>query len=118
MPELYEIIDSLCRQKGISGAKMAADLGMSRSTLTELRSGRNRSFTLATAQKIADYFGVSVDTLAGRSLSSGAPVAQQQSFATFQRALDDSGLRMEEFDQEDMEDIAAFMKMIRKKKEK
>lgn len=118
MPELYEIIDALCRQKGISGARMAADLGMSRSTLTELRSGRSRSFTLATAHKVADYFGVSVDTLAGRCLPTPASGGGGPTFASFQRALNDSGLRMEEFDQEDIEDIAAFMKMIRKKKEK
>ena len=115
MAELYEIIDELCQKKGVSGAKMATDLGMSRSTLTELRRGRSRSFTLATAQKIADYFGVTVDTLAGRSFSQSEPT-ENRALATFQRALDDSGLRIEEFDQEDMEDIAAFMKMIRKKK--
>ena len=112
MPELYEIIDELCKKKGVSGAKMATDIGLSRSTLTELRKGRSRSFTLETAQKIADYFGVTVDTLVGREFPSSGQ------FATFQRALDEGGLRIDEFDEDDMEDIAAFMKLIRKRKEK
>ena len=35
MSTIYEIIDQLCAEKGISGSKMCDDLGMSRSTLTE-----------------------------------------------------------------------------------
>ena len=39
---------------------MSADLGMSRSFMTELRKGRAKSIKIETAQKIADYFNVSV----------------------------------------------------------
>ena len=112
MPELYEIIDELCRKKGVSGTKMATDLGMSRSTLTELRKGRSKSFTLDTALKIADYFGVTVDTLTGR------PLPQPTGVATFQQALDSSGLRLEEFSEADLEDITDFMQIIKKRKGK
>lgn len=44
---------------------MCDDLGMSRSTLTELRKGRAKTLNLEKASKIADYFGVSVDYLLG-----------------------------------------------------
>ena len=63
MSDMYKKIDELLRQKGISGAKMSGDLGMSRSFMTELRKGRAKSVKLETAQKIADYFGVSVSEL-------------------------------------------------------
>lgn len=56
-------IDALLKERGISGAKMSADLGMSRSFMTELRKGRAKGITVETAQRIADYFGVSVSTL-------------------------------------------------------
>jgi len=65
MADMYKIIDELLTQKGISGAKMSADLGMSRSFMTELRKGRAKSVKLETAQKIADYLGVSVSCLLG-----------------------------------------------------
>ena len=65
MAEMYEIIDALLAAKGVSGAQMSADLGMSRSFMTELRKGRAKGIKLETAQKIAEYFGVSVDYLIG-----------------------------------------------------
>lgn len=74
MADMYKIIDNLLTQKGISGVKMSADLGMSRSFMTELRKGRAKSIKLETAQKIADYLGVSVSTLLGEE-ENNAPAA-------------------------------------------
>lgn len=65
MADMYKIIEELLTQKGISGAKMCADLGMSRSFMTELRKGRIKSVRLETAQKIADYLDINVATLLG-----------------------------------------------------
>lgn len=65
MADLYKIIDELLKERGISGAKMSSDLGMSRSFMTELRKGRAKSIKTETARKIADYFGVSTDYLLG-----------------------------------------------------
>ena len=67
MSTIAETIDALCAKKGITGNKMCIDLGLSRSTLTELRKGRAKSIKIETAQKIADYLGVSVDYLLGKS---------------------------------------------------
>lgn len=66
MAEMYEVIDKLLEEKNISGAKMSEDLGMSKSFMTELRKGRAKSIKIETAQKIADYFGVTTDCLIGR----------------------------------------------------
>ena len=61
MGTLYENITSLCTEKGIKGGKMCVDLGISKSLMTKLRDNPERQITSDTAQKIADYFGVSVD---------------------------------------------------------
>lgn len=66
MSDVYKIIDTLLKERGISGAKMSADLGMSRSFMTELRKGRAKGIKAETAQKIADYFDVSVGYLLGK----------------------------------------------------
>lgn len=65
MAEMYEVLDKLLKEKDISGAKMSEDLGMSKSFMTELRKGRAKSIKIETAQKVADYFGVSIDFLLG-----------------------------------------------------
>lgn len=75
MAEMYEIIDSLLAERGISGAQMSADLGMSRSFMTELRKGRAKSIKLETAQKIAEYFNVSLDYLIGEE-TENAPASE------------------------------------------
>lgn len=65
MGDVYRILESLLQERGISGGKMSADLGMSRSFMTELRKGRAKSITADTAKKIANYFDVSVEYLLG-----------------------------------------------------
>lgn len=59
MASMIEIIDQLCEQNGIKGSKLCDDLGISRSTLTELRKGRAKTLSLKKTQMIADYFGAS-----------------------------------------------------------
>ena len=65
MGDLYKSIKSLCDEKGVSGGKMCTEIGISKSTMTDLKSGRRTGISLDTAQKIADYFGVSVDRVLG-----------------------------------------------------
>lgn len=63
MCTLYENIILLCKKKGVSGGKMCLDVGISKSTLSDLKMGRKSGISLPTATKIADYFGVSVEYL-------------------------------------------------------
>ena len=63
MALIYDRIQQLCTEKGISGGKMCNDLGISRSTMTELKMGRITTLKLEKAIMIAEYFGVSAETL-------------------------------------------------------
>lgn len=65
MQNLYQVIDSLCQQKGIRPGQMCNELGLSRGLMTDLKMGRKKSVSAQTAQKIAAYFGVSVGYLLG-----------------------------------------------------
>lgn len=67
MAAVYEIIEKLCKERGITGSKMCDDLGISRSTMTELRKGRAKTMNLDKAGKVAAYFGISTDYLLGKS---------------------------------------------------
>lgn len=65
MSTLYERLAQLCTERGIRGGRMCADLGLSKSLMTDLKMGRKKSVSAETAQKLASYFGVSVGYLLG-----------------------------------------------------
>jgi transcriptional regulator with XRE-family HTH domain len=65
MSKLYETIEALCQQKNIRPGSLCAQLGISRSLMTDLKMGRKKSVSAETAQKIAGFFGVSVAYLLG-----------------------------------------------------
>lgn len=65
MATLYENIIALCQSRGIKGGKMCTDIGISKSTMTELKMGRKKGLSAEYAQKIASYFGVTVGYLLG-----------------------------------------------------
>lgn len=73
MSDIYKNIDELLQERGISGAKLCTDLGMSRSFMTELRKDRIKSIRMETAQKIAAYLDVPVVRLLGENKNGPSP---------------------------------------------
>ena len=65
MGTLYDTIQELCKSKGVSGSRMCLDLGLSKSTMSDLKYGRTKGMSTATAAKIASYFDVPVGYLLG-----------------------------------------------------
>lgn len=63
MSTLYKTIMSLCEYRGIKGGKMCADIGISKSMLSDLKMGRKKTLSAETLAKIANYFSVSVDSI-------------------------------------------------------
>lgn len=66
MSNLYNRIDTLCKNRNISITVMCKDAGVSRASLSDLKMGRNQSLSADTLSKIADYFGVTTDYLLGK----------------------------------------------------
>lgn len=73
MGTLYERITKLCKEKGVSGSRMCLDLGLSKSTLSDMKAGRTKGVSTNTAQKIAAYLGVSVGYLLGEEENEKKP---------------------------------------------
>lgn len=69
MGNLYETIQNLCTRRGIRPGRLCDELGLSRGLMTDLKMGRKKGLSAETAQRIADYFGVSVGVLLGRQES-------------------------------------------------
>ena len=73
MGTLYERINTLCKAKGVSASRMCLDLGLSKSTMSDLKNGRIKGVSVPTAQKIAGYFGITVDELHGEETKKEQP---------------------------------------------
>lgn len=73
MGTLYKNIASLCEEKGVKPGRMCNEAGISRGLITDLKMDRKSDITLSTAQKIADYFGVTVDRVLGSDQKEKSP---------------------------------------------
>lgn len=61
---MYEIFEKLLEERGITAYKVAKATGISTGSLTDWKKGRSAP-KADKLQKIADYFGVTVDYLLG-----------------------------------------------------
>lgn len=84
---LYENIISLCEKRGIKGGKMCTDIGMSKGILTDLKMGRQTGISAANAQKIANYFDVSVGYLLGEEEKEKPTVPEDDGLSDGQKQL-------------------------------
>ena len=89
MGTLYERIIALCKERGVSGSRMCLELGLSKSTLSDMKSGRTKGVSTATAQKIASYFGVSVGYLLGEEEKEEKPTAEDDGLSENMKLLID-----------------------------
>ena len=87
MCTLYERIQALCKSRGVSGSRMCLDLGLSKSTLSDIKSGRKKGVSTATAQKIASYFNVSVGYLLGEEEQKEKPTVIDDGLSEEKRKL-------------------------------
>lgn len=70
---MYEIFEQLLQKNGISAYKVSKEAGVTQTALSNWKNGRNTP-SAQTLQKIADYFGVSIDYLmTGKELKDKEP---------------------------------------------
>lgn len=87
MANLYENIENLCKKRGVNVTLMCKESGASRGSLTDLKSGRKQSLKYETLDKIATYFGISVDELVTGEQKETAPQPQSGREADIQKIL-------------------------------
>lgn len=89
MGNLYENIAALCNEKGIKGATLCTETGISKGLLTDLKMGRRTGVSAVTAQKIASYFGVSVGYLLGEEEKEKKPTVEDDELSENMQLLID-----------------------------
>ena len=87
MGTLYDNITALCESRGIRGAKLCTDTGISKGLLTDLKMGRRTGVSAVTAQKIASYFNVSVGYLLGEEDEKEKPTVIDDGLSEEKRKL-------------------------------
>lgn len=76
MSILYERLSALCAQKGITGYRMAKDNQLSASLMTDLKMGRKKGISAEVANKLSNYFNVSVGYLLGSENTFDLPISK------------------------------------------
>lgn len=99
MSNLYENIKELCDEKGVKPGKMCTEASVSKGLITDLKMGRKKTVHVETAQKIADYFGVTVDRVLGTEKETAAPKGDglspmESQLMEYVRALTDDQKKM------------------------
>lgn len=63
MGNMYNLLKSLCDERGITGYKMCKDCGIQPSVMTDLKMERRFGLKAETASKISSYFSVPINFL-------------------------------------------------------
>lgn len=108
MANLYENIEKLCKQRGVNVTTMCKESGASRGSLTDLKNGRKQTLKYETLDKIASYFGTSVDALVSGDRKENPP---QQPQSEVDAALERIRKKLESMPKEQRE---ALMNLIEK----
>lgn len=87
MRTLHENIMALCKERGVSGSRMCLDLGLSKSTLSDLKHGRKKGISAATAQKMAAYLDVTIHQLLGEEEKEKPTVQEDDGLTENQKVL-------------------------------
>lgn len=115
MGTLYERISELCKVKGVTPSRMCLDLGMSKSTVSDLKSGRKSGLSAANASKISNYLGVTVGYLLGEETEK-APAESGK------RSVSDAELKFalwgdcEDVSDDDLADVLRYAAFVRERK--
>lgn len=88
----YSIIQQLCSNAGTTVSAMCRHLGISPSTLSELKAGRTKALSAPAMSRIAEYFHVSTDYLLGKSQPNAQEAALSPLYFRFGKKAQEMGL--------------------------
>lgn len=83
---MYEVFEQLLQKRGVTSYKVAKEAGVTQTALSNWKAGRSTP-TTKTLQKIADYFGVTVDYLISGKNDSSEDVRETELSARDERDI-------------------------------
>ena len=83
---MYEVFEQLLQKRGVTSYKVVKEAGVTQTALSNWKAGRSTP-TTKTLQKIADYFGVTVDYLISGKNDSSEDVRETELSARDERDI-------------------------------
>ena len=117
MGNLHETISVLCDKKNVSAYRMCKDIGIRPSIITDLKMGRKKGLSAEVANKIAEYFGVTVGYLLSTEETKKAPAQKGE------RSVSDDDIKFALFGgdgditDEMYEEVKRFAKLVKLREE-
>lgn len=110
---MYEVFEQLLQKYGVTPYKVAQKAGVTQTALSNWKSGRSTP-SAKTLQKIADYFGVTVDYLMTGKVESEKKeseiASKEKKIMEYARKLLDLGI-----DPDDLESLIDLVEKMQKK---
>ena len=106
---MYEIFEKLLMERGVTAYKVAKATGISTGSMTDWKKGR-RAPKVDKLQKIADYFGVSVDYLLGNEPKEKTPAEADVTFDDFTYAMYGEAKELTDEDKNMLLEMARMLK--------
>lgn len=114
MSDLYNRIETLCRERKVSITTVCKESGASRASLSDLKMGRKQSLSAETLSKLANWFGVSIDYLLGAENAPGESPRRKITDAELKFALFGDCESITDADLADVQRYAAFVRERKK----
>jgi transcriptional regulator with XRE-family HTH domain len=106
---MYEIFEKLLMERGVTAYKVAKATGISTGSMTDWKKGRSAP-KVDKLQKIADYFGVSVDYLLGNEPKEKTPAEADVTFDDFTYAMYGEAKELTDEDKNMLLEMARMLK--------
>lgn len=106
---MYEIFEKLLMERGVTAYKVAKATGISTGSMTDWKKGRSAP-KVDKLQKIADYFGVSVDYLLGNEPKEKTPAEADVTFDDFTYAMYGEAKELTDEDKNMLLEMARILK--------
>ena len=106
---MYEIFEKLLMERGVTAYKVAKATGISTGSMTDWKKGRSAP-KVDKRQKIADYFGVSVDYLLGNEPKEKTPAEADVTFDDFTYAMYGEAKELTDEDKNMLLEMARMLK--------
>lgn len=106
---MYEIFAKLLKEKGVTPYQVSKATGVAQSSLSDWKKGRSAP-KVDKLQKIADYFGVSVDYLLGNEPKEKTPAEADVTFDDFTYAMYGEAKELTDEDKNMLLEMARMLK--------
>lgn len=111
---MYDIFEKLCAENGVTPYRVCKETGLTTSTISNWKAGRYTP-KADKLQKIADYFGVSIEFLMGTEEKEESTIyyTNEETAAVAQKIFEDDKVLFDVYRSSDKERLVEYAKKLK-----